>query len=120
MRKQEVKDWLKAIGKDRFWLAEKTGVQKCSVDTWLSTSRPISRTAARLISALMVQYQTKTVTMDAQAAVLESDSRESTLSLTVPAEVFDTWNEAAMRDGKLLREWAVDALIEAAEEPGEG
>lgn len=65
----------------------------------------------------MQQYPASTGSL--QTPSTPPDDRESTLSLTVPAEVFDTWNEAAMRDGKLLREWAVDALIEAAEEPGE-
>lgn len=65
----------------------------------------------------MQQYPASTGSL--QTPSTPPDDRESTLSLTVPAEVFDSWNEAAMRDGKLLREWAVDALIEAAEDEEE-
>ena len=35
--KEEIKDWLKGIGKDRFWLADKCGVEKVSVDGWFTS-----------------------------------------------------------------------------------
>lgn len=34
--REEVKQWLKKIEKDRFWLAEQCGVTKVSVDGWFS------------------------------------------------------------------------------------
>ena len=38
---QEIKDWLKRIGKNRKWLAEKCFVAKSTVDCWLAPTRDI-------------------------------------------------------------------------------
>lgn len=37
------------------------------------------------------------------------------VTLEVEPQTFDQWNRAAMTEGKLLREWAIDVLNEAAE-----
>jgi hypothetical protein len=42
------------------------------------------------------------------------------ISLELTAEEFDTWNRAALAEGKILREWIIDALDRAAEDEGEG
>lgn len=36
--KQEIKNWLKVTGKNRFWLAEQCFVGKNQIDKWLSTT----------------------------------------------------------------------------------
>lgn len=51
--KEDVKKWLKAIGKDRFWLAEQCGTTKRTVDDWLSTGRAIPAKAVLVIQQLM-------------------------------------------------------------------
>lgn len=51
--KEDVKKWLKAIGKDRFWLAEQCGATKRTVDDWLSTGREIPAKAILAIQRLM-------------------------------------------------------------------
>ena len=56
MQKKEVKIWLKAIGKNRDWLAEQCKTGKRIVDSWLSTSRAIPSHAQAMISLLMEQY----------------------------------------------------------------
>ena len=38
--KGDVKNWLKAIGKDRDWLARECGTEKGTVNNWLSPSGP--------------------------------------------------------------------------------
>lgn len=38
------------------------------------------------------------------------------LILEVPRDQFDDWSRAALAEGKILREWAIDALDEAAAE----
>ena len=53
LNSQEIICWLKAAGHDRFWLAESCGVQKRTVDNWLSSSRAIPRKAQLIIKALM-------------------------------------------------------------------
>lgn len=51
--KEDVKKWLKTIGRDRFWLAEQCGATKRTVDDWLSTGRAIPAKAILIIQKLM-------------------------------------------------------------------
>ncbi len=107
MDKQDVKEWLKAIKKDRQWLAEMTGATLSTVNKWLSSSRGVPANVSRLIERLMTQYPVSTTT-----ATLPPSDDENTLTLTVDAPTFDSWNAAAMEEGKLLRQWAIDVLNE--------
>ncbi len=50
---KDIKDWLKTIGKNREWLAEKTLVSKRTVDNWITTNRPIPPAKLALIEKLM-------------------------------------------------------------------
>jgi len=61
LNSKEIISWLKAIQEDRFWLAESCGVQKRTVDNWLSSSRSIPRKAQLIIKALMVSKPGSTV-----------------------------------------------------------
>jgi hypothetical protein len=108
MESNSVKVWLKAIRQDRKWLAEQTGSKIRTVNNWLSSSRGIPMQAERLILRLMEQYSAGT------SASSISDAPENTLVLTADASTFDAWNEAAAREGKLLRQWACDVLTEQA------
>lgn len=51
--KEDIKKWLKAIGRDRKWLAEQCGVSKRQVDNWFSSSINISARALLIIQRLM-------------------------------------------------------------------
>mgnify|MGYP001620527428 CR=1 FL=1 len=53
LKAKDIKDWLKTIGKNREWLAEKTLVSKRSVDGWLSSGNPIPPAKLALIEKLM-------------------------------------------------------------------
>lgn len=55
MNPEQIKDWLKKIEKDRFWLAEQCGVAKSTVDGWMSkkSKRPIPKPSQAIISGLM-------------------------------------------------------------------
>ena len=46
----------------------------------------------------------------------ESPNEESALVITTDASTFDLWNEAALLESKLLRQWAADVLTNYAEE----
>lgn len=50
---ENIKEWLKRIGKNRAWLGEKCGVSKRSVDNWLSGADPIPYAKQQLIEHLM-------------------------------------------------------------------
>lgn len=100
-----LKAWLKAIGKNREWLAEQCGVKKRTVDSWFSWGTVTEQTE-RHLKLLMQQYPAK------ETPVIE----ENSLVLTVDATTFDRWNVAATEEGKLLRQWAIDGLNELAGE----
>lgn len=51
--KEDVKKWLKVIGRDREWLAKQCGVSKRQVDNWLSSSINIPAKAVLIIQKLM-------------------------------------------------------------------
>ena len=51
--KGDVKNWLKAIGKDRDWLARECGTEKGTVNNWLSPSGPFPSNAILKIHSLM-------------------------------------------------------------------
>ena len=51
--KEDVKKWLKVIGRDREWLANQCGVSKRQVDNWLSSSINIPAKAILVIQRLM-------------------------------------------------------------------
>lgn len=59
--KEEIKDWLKGIGKDRFWLADKCGVEKVSVDGWFTSRGRVPSHAILVIQNLMKQTDVSTI-----------------------------------------------------------
>lgn len=110
MEKSDVKAWLKAIKRNRDWLAEECGVKKRTADNWLSSSQPISTQATRLIERLMAQYPAA----DSIPAT-PPNAADNAITLTVDDATFDAWNKAATAEGKLLRQWCVDVINESLE-----
>lgn len=107
MNKQEIKSWLKAIGKDRFWLAEQLLCKKRTIDAWLSSSADIPSKVPRVISRLMSQYPAT-----ANTPATPPSAAENAVVLTVNDSTFDLWNRAATAEKKLLRQWCVDVITE--------
>lgn len=52
----EIKQWLKQIGKDRIWLGEKCYVVKGTVDGWLSRGKQIPLAKMDIIESLMAEH----------------------------------------------------------------
>lgn len=104
----EIKTWLKNHKKTHAWLAEKMFSSIHSVNGWLSSGKPIPARRLAQIVSIMEQYPAGT------SASSIPDTPENTLVLTADESTFDAWNEAAARDGKLLRQWACDVLTEHA------
>lgn len=104
MEKADIKRWLKSTGRNREWLALQLGIKKRSVDNWFSSQRNIAVRAQIEIARLMEKYPAGT------SASSIPDAPENTLVLTADESTFDAWNEAAAREGKLLRQWAFDIL----------
>ena len=53
MNAETIKEWLKAHGKDRKWLSQKTGYSLGTVNNWLSAGKPMPEPAKKLIEILM-------------------------------------------------------------------
>lgn len=101
--KHDIKSWLRKNEIDRFWLAEQCGVNKRTVDNWLSSPRTIPLKAHRIISRLIQDFQPTPAGEVLQNLVLEVDE-----------VTFDRWCRAALERHMTLKEWAIDALDRAA------
>lgn len=115
MTAQDIKLWLKGRKKTHAWLARQLGVTVHSVNGWLSSGKKI--TPARLAHIAEVM---KTHDLAGRASGIKvaeaapEQERMDSLTLYIDKATFDLWNRAAMAAGLLLRDWATNALIEAA------
>lgn len=101
--KDDIKSWLRKHEIDRFWLAERCGVTKRTVDNWLSTPRTIPPKARLIISGLIHTLQPVPEEVVLQNLVLEID-----------VDTFDRWSLTALECGMTVKEWAIDVLDQAA------
>ena len=78
LNSQEIIRWLKAAAHDRYWLADGCGVQKRTVDNWLSSSCAIPRKAQLIIKALMASKLSSSAAMAgvSQSLVLHFSEKE--------------------------------------------
>ena len=106
--KGDVKHWLKAIGKNRDWLAMECGTEKGTVNNWLSPSGPFPASAMLKIQSLMSQYKT------VQPA--DEPVQTNRLVLEITEERMRKYERAASEKGVPLRQWLTDLADEAAEE----
>lgn len=104
--KEDVKNWLKAIGKDRCWLAGQCGTEKGTVNNWLSPSGPFPANAILKIHSLMSQYQTIRQALPIQP---------NRLVLEITEERMRRYETAASGKGVPLRQWLMDVADEAAD-----
>lgn len=110
MEKADIKQWLKAIGKNRDWLAQQCGITIPTINSIMYGKRPIPKQSGRLIERLMVQYPA----VD-NAPETPPSAADNAITLTVDDTTFDAWNRAATAEGKLLRQWCVDVINESLE-----
>lgn len=103
---QDVKQWLKAIGKNREWLANQCGVKKRTIDSWFSWGTITAQTKKHL-QLLMTQYPATATT-----PTTSPGAAENAVVLTVNDSTFDLWNRAATAEKKLLRQWCMDVITE--------
>ena len=105
--KGDVKNWLKAIGKDRDWLARECGTEKGTVNNWLSPSGPFPSNAILKIHSLMSQYgpvQPENEAIQTNRLVLE-----------ITEERMRKYERAASEKGVPLRQWLTELADQAAD-----
>jgi len=98
--KGDVKHWLKAIGKNRDWLAMECGTEKGTVNNWLSPSGPFPASAMLKIQSLMSQY--KTVRPE------DEPVQTNRLVLEITEKRMRKYERAASEKGVPLRQWLTD------------
>ena len=102
--KESIKSWLaERPERSREWLADKCGVTKRTVDNWLSSGIEIPLKAQRLLESLI---------RDDQSAA-KTDEKVTHLMLTVPLTEFDEWCRAALLNGQIVSQWALQSIRDA-------
>jgi fructose-1-phosphate kinase PfkB-like protein len=110
MNYYEVDPLLKKLGKDRKWLAEATHYTLRSINVMLSPKGVKSRSAqamARIEEALRMEEARQQMPIEIKPV--------QTLVLQPSLHEFEQWNKQALREKKLVTDWAVDALNAYAE-----
>lgn len=105
MTRDEVKVWLKGIGRNRYWLASEIGVTKTTVDGWFSRSVP------EWAKNVMIQLRKKYPVPSERLALTRDLQAPCVFSIRVSGEKFDAMNRVALKKGLLMREW-INQLVE--------
>lgn len=109
--KDTIKQWLKTHGLDRDWLATQIGVNKRTVDNWLSTSKEIPEIKLALIRKVMSEAEA------AEAARKQQlDPVAQVFSVEVSLPQYRRYSQAALKAQRTLEDWAIEELDRAAEE----
>lgn len=109
--KDTIKAWLKAHGKDRDWLGEQIGVNKRTVDNWLSSPKEIPEIKLALIQRAMADEEAAAT----QRAQLHNPTNHL-FSVQVDRETFNLFNEASVKAQQTMEAWAITELTLAANE----
>lgn len=103
IEKDEIKNWLKVIGKDRYWLAEMCFVKKSAVDEWFTKRGTIPASKLALISQLMTQEEEKK-----QASPTNFSSK---IILDIPTDDYRKLEKIALQKHETVTDIAVDVLV---------
>jgi transposase len=107
MNGNEFGEWLDSRGISVAEASSYFGVSEKTIYQWRSTSGVPDR-KTQWVAERMADY----------AAKLSNDAPER-VSLEITREQFIAWNRAALIEGKIIYDWATDALDEAAAEAGD-
>ena len=113
LTKEDIKKWLKASGKSREWLAEQCGVDKRTLNNWLSVSREVPSKALLIIQRLMTE---KISPIPPQVEIDFTDEEWEVISaaMTATQQTFMEFINSAFRNA--LKDFADIALQNAAKE----
>lgn len=110
MTGKEFGEWLDTKGIDVGEAASYFGVSEGTIYKWRSTPG-VPETKTNWVRERMAQYEPRQSRQHVPERV----------SLEITREEFADWNRAALLDGKIIYDWAIDVLNEAAaEQTGSG
>lgn len=95
--KEEIKEWLKEIGKDRFWLAIQCSTGKRAVDKWFEKKGEVPAKAILVIQQLMADTGWKNP--EHKLEDLPNKTALGKMFITLPPEIQDMVYEEALRQG---------------------
>lgn len=111
--KEDIKKWLKASGKSREWLAEQCGVDKRTVDLWLSISRKVPSKAILIIQRLMTE-KASPILPQVELDFTDEEWEVISAAMTSTQQTFMEFINSAFRNA--LKEFADITLQNAAKE----
>lgn len=111
--KADIKKWLKTSGKSREWLAEQCGVDKRTVDLWLSISRKVPSKAILIIQRLMAE-KVSPILPQVELDFTDEEWEVISAAMTSTQQTFMEFINSAFRNA--LKEFADIALQNAAKE----
>lgn len=108
MTPQEIDIWLKKIGKDRTWLAERMAVSPHTARGWFSGGRPIPEKKMARIKELAAQFET-----DETEPIVFNPSELKVVGTVFPEEMADKISMAAELRGETVEEFVRNATLMA-------
>lgn len=96
-----LKEWMDSSGVGLEEASQLFGKTIGTIRNWRSSGVPASQ--ADWVNKQIAAYESR-----------RSENISDRLTLNPTAEQFDEWNSAALKSGKIIREWAMDALEDAA------
>lgn len=103
MEQREIRQWLKDRGRTKEWLAEHLCLQPSSVNQLLYSDRNVPARTEKMIRRLMDDDKENDLHLPNCAIVL-----------SVPPDVFERFNRAALQRGMTISEWATDVLMSSS------
>lgn len=108
LEKQDVKNWLKKIGKDRIWLGLQCGgASKRTVDNWLAPTGSFPPKAVLIIQKLMQENETAPHSGFSPQEPIEIDAK---LVINMTPKNFRRLEQIALSEGITLTEAATKVL----------
>lgn len=111
--KKSVKTFLQTVGKDRFWLSEKIGTPKRTIDNWLSESGNMPAKGFLLLSEFMKNYKARNTIKGGNK---KHDGEQYFLELKFSVEEMELLKAAARLHGQTVTERAALLLKLDAED----
>lgn len=98
--------WLRDIGKDRNWLAEKLSLSPNTISSWLHSWQVVPRRQKAFVEALMKEYLPESLTLD------EAIKRQGFTQILIKVDeaFLDDIARAAAISGVPLSYWIYEAL----------
>lgn len=110
--KEEVKSWLKKIGKDRDWLAEKCFVKKKSVDDWFRNGKKLPKAKLALIRGIMTEIELKE--REKETLIENAKNSIKNISLVFTEEEWDMIEYCANKRKTTPERYCADVIIESS------